>query len=188
MIKILIKTLLVSSCIFAIANHEKIKAKEHSLMVNEADEMLGEFALRNDSRTSSIVKKDTHKPPLEWPVDVKLIKQVVMVSPNVAKIDMKLVSNVFCVHTGLVLFANPNTKTLIVKHIVEGGVCYISVLKNVDELHANVGDIIKAGVVVGKSKSVILEVRQLNVQIPPSVDMLLPPINPSLLKVVRKIK
>jgi len=185
-LKILIKTLLALVCIFAIANDDQIKAKEHSVLFNEAEEMVGEFALKNGS--SGIVKKDTHKPPLEWPVDVKLIKQVIMVAPNIAKIDMKVVSNVFCAHTGLVLFANPNTKTLIIKHIVEGGVCYISALKNVDELRANVGDIIKGGVIVGKSKSVMFEVRQLNVQIPPSIDMLLPPINPTLLKVVKKIK
>jgi len=172
-------------CICALAN-DKVKLEEKKAVISEVEEMFDEFALlKNESRKNAGIKNEVHKPPFSWPVDMKMARHVFMEAPNRVRIDLKAKANITSPHMGVIIAIKEKTITL--KHVVEGGVCYFTIFTNVENITLPVGELIKSGTILGQSKSIIFEIRQMNVSIPPSMDMLLPAVNPALVRVISKI-
>ncbi len=178
----------IFACFFANASNEKVKVEDKKVMVEEVEDMFDEFALlKGDHSSCANIRNEVHKPPFIWPVDLKIVKHVIMEASNRAKIELRACSNVVCAHVGVVLSINAKEKSITIKHVVEGGTCYFTTIKNVDYITVPVGELIKAGTILGQSKAIVFEIKQMNVSIPPCMDMLLPPLNPSLVRVISKI-
>lgn len=122
--------------------------------------------------------------PFIWPVHAKSIKKITFYAPNSITFELKKSCDVLNPHKGIVI--SVHDKVIVVKHIIEGGTCYISILKNIDNIRVKEGDIIPSGAILGKSEVVVFELKQLDIQIRPSLDMLFPPLDPKLIRVVKR--
>lgn len=163
--------------------------KEQGVIISEVDEIFDEFALlKNEHHNRDILENAIHKIIFIWPIDLKLIKQVVLNKPNFIVIIPKSPTFVISPHTGIVIAVDEKTKSVTTKHIVEGGICYNIILKNVEKCKVKVGEIIKKGQKIGEvTKSLTLEIWQVDISISPIAYALFPPVDGKIIKIVRKI-
>lgn len=166
------------------------KIEEGANVNHEIEDMFDDFALLKDAS----LKNDNHanklqnqvkSPPFIWPVEKASIKKIVLYARNYLTFELNKNSKVFSPHTGIII--SVHDKAIVIKHIVEGGTCYISILKNINNITVKEGDIIKAGHVLGESDILIFELKQMDVKIRPSFDMLFPPLDFQLIRVVQII-
>jgi len=136
--------------------------------------------------------------PFEWPVSINLIRQVLFFEPNKVQIDLKQKAEVKVVHKGMVIAVNPSEKYVWIQHVVEGGLCYISVLENVENLKLKLGDVVCSGdkigisgFVPGKGFHIILQIIKPHCNSKtdqkPNIQILFPALHANLVKIVRNI-
>lgn len=179
--QILIFTLIVN------VNAKNVKIHEEKTINKEVEEIFDDFSLlkNTNSNAQKTWLRNVKKAPFIWPVCEKNIKKITFYTKNQVRIDLVKRDDIITPHKGIIIGKGKNS--IEIKHIVNGGICYVISIKNVEGICVNAGDIVADGAKIGESESIIMEIFQDDVSVLPNIGLLFPTLDAKRIEIAMKI-